>query len=684
MKKIFNLKNIWRKYIFPTDEINTIEFENHLVSLISFILCFLCSVLNYFYFKFFARTHNMGANLNSFILLLFGIVYLIIFKFKIEETSKKRLLNILTILIIFFIVHRYYPIIGPAVWSFSFVPIIVSVLRKNKSILILLSVELFLSGIYVWYLNTYYEFDEVYYISQFTAFSILFLITSIVSFVNDSKNRKIESQFSDLRNLTFDLETTNAAIEEEIEEHQKTILLLDESEKKFKSIVHALPDVIFKLDYNGKFIDCESLNTAWLLMPKEEFLGRNLEDILPEEISKLALEKIWMTLETNKMQTIEYKLENFGRTCFYEGRFVKANSFEIYAILRDMTESKQKQEIIEYMSYHDHLTGLYNRRFFEEELKRLDTERNLPFTIALVDVNGLKLTNDAFGHLAGDKLLKRVSMILKNQCRSDDIVARIGGDEFVILLPKTSHEETDTIVNRIYKKISKEKSESIIISVSIGWDTKLVVNQLMKDVFIKAEEHMYRKKLTESKSMRNKTIQVILKTLNEKSEREKIHSENVSLISKQIGEAMKLDYETVKEIEIAGLMHDIGKISVNENILNKSGNLTAAEYDEVKRHTESSYQILKSVDRYSSLAEYALCHHERWDGKGYPRGLAGEEIPLVARIIAVADAYEAMIAIRPYKKALSKEEAMEELKKHSGSQFDPKIVNAFMGVRSGT
>ena len=229
-------------------------------------------------------------------------------------------------------------------------------------------------------------------------------------------------------------------------------------------------------------------------------------------------------------------------------------------------------------------------------------------------------------------------------------------------------------MNRIYDAINDERLESIVMSVSIGWDTKLNIDQKVTDVFIKAEESMYRRKLSETQSMRNLTIQVILKTLNEKSLLEKDHADRVSYLSKKIGEAMQLDSAMLLETEIAGLMHDIGKITIHENILNNPGLLSDEDYDEMKRHPESSYHILKSVDAYAYLSEHALYHHERWDGLGYPKGLKGEEIPLIARIIAVAEAYEAMTSNRPYRDKKTPEEAITELQRYSGSQFDPAIV----------
>ncbi|MGE5544515.1 MAG: PAS domain S-box protein [Bacillota bacterium] len=347
-------------------------------------------------------------------------------------------------------------------------------------------------------------------------------------------------------------------------------------------------------------------------------------------------------------------------------------------VFRDFTEKREKQKEIVYLSYHDQLTGLYNRRFFEEEKKRLDTPRNLPITLVMADVNGLKLTNDAFGHSVGDELLRRAAEVIKKELRADDIIARIGGDEFCILLPKTSSREAEGIIKRIRKAVAQEKVGNAVLSISFGWGTKQESGEDMDQVFKRAEDEMYRYKLSESTGMRYQTVKLIIQGLYAKHTREELHSFRVSQLCGEIGSALGLSLEAIRELRTGGLMHDIGKITIDENILEKSGPLTESERLEVNRHVETGYRILSSVNEFAQIAEFVLAHHERWDGWGYPRGLKGEEIPLEARIIAIADAYDAMTTERPYCRALSKEEAIRELRENAGSQFDPVITQVFI------
>lgn len=473
------------------------------------------------------------------------------------------------------------------------------------------------------------------------------------------------------------IQKVNESLEVEVAEHGKALKLLGESQQRFKSIVNALPDIIFIMDQDGVFIDYEASASLWHQSSRDSLLGKNLYELFPKDVSNLCMSKIKEALRTNKLQTFEYQ-ETLDETAnYYDVRLIKFQDSQVFTIVRNITETRKMQLTNEYLSYHDQLTGVYNRRYFEEALIQFDSEEYLPIAIAMADVNGLKLTNDAFGHQTGDKLLRLVTDILRRNCPRQGFISRIGGDEFVIICPNTSQVEMSELSMSIYRSISSEREEHPILSLSIGWEMKTTPEQTMTDIFNKAEEQMYRRKLTESQSSRNQTIQAIMKTLNEKNAREKIHSERVSAISRLIGEAMNLDYGTIKEIETAGLLHDIGKIAVDENILNKDGRLTDDEYNNIKKHPESSYQILKSINAYAGLAEDVLSHHERWDGNGYPRRLKGEEISLIARIICVADAYEAMTADRAYRKAMAKEDALIELKKYSGTQFDEAIVRLF-------
>lgn len=346
--------------------------------------------------------------------------------------------------------------------------------------------------------------------------------------------------------------------------------------------------------------------------------------------------------------------------------------------IMDITMQKKAQAEIEFLSYHDRITGIYNRRFYEEELLRLDIKRNLPLTLVMADVNGLKLVNDSFGHHLGDELLRKTANIIKGVCRADDIVARLGGDEFVILLPKTDNFEAEEIIKRIKSISLNEKVGVVDISISFGCETKHGEEIPIHEVFKNAEDNMYRNKLYESASLKSKMIGLIMNTLYEKSYREMAHSKGVSGICERIALKMTFDQETINRIKIAGLMHDIGKMGIDEKILNKAGTLSIDEWHEIKRHPEIGYRMLSTSNEFSEMANVVLEHQERWDGQGYPKGLKGEEISLQARIIAIADAYDAMTSGRSYKKQFEKDEAIAEIRRGAGTQFDPHIANVFI------
>ena len=349
-------------------------------------------------------------------------------------------------------------------------------------------------------------------------------------------------------------------------------------------------------------------------------------------------------------------------------------------------EKKEKVKKISYLSYHDQLTGLYNRRFFEEEIKRLDNPRNLPLSIIMGDVNGLKLTNDAFGHQAGDKLLKMIGDIILKSIRGNDVGARWGGDEFTILLPTSGDDVAEVLINRIHKKIKEVFFEYGNLSISFGIGTKKEEHEDINEIFTFAEKLMYQNKLVESDSIHGQTINAIMATLFEKSIEVKEHSMRVSELATLIAEKMGLSKTNINDIKTMGMIHDIGKIIIDLNILDKPSKLTDEERKIIQQHPLSGSRMLNTSPEYARLSVGVLHHHERIDGKGYPNGILGNQIPLESKIIAVADSFDAMTAKRPYRLTpLTLEEAINELKKYSGTQFDKKVVDVFVNkvLKSG-
>lgn len=475
---------------------------------------------------------------------------------------------------------------------------------------------------------------------------------------------------------------------EDITERRKMENVLRKTSKALEITLASIGDGVISTDKNGNIAVLNRVAEALTGWTQEEAKGKPIEEVF-NVINKFTLEKninivkrVIESRETDILEDnslliskdgIERAIEDSAAPIFG----VNGEIDGIVLVFRDVTEKKRKQDELEFQSFHDQLTGLYNRRFYEEEVRRLDVERNLPITIALGDVNGLKLINDSLGHAVGDELLIKAAEAITKGCRADDIIARLGGDEFVIIFPKTDTSEAAKIIKRIKDLSSKEKVGSISLSITFGFETKKEKGENIREVFKNTEDHMYRHKLSESLSLKSKIIPLIMETLYEKNHREMLHSKRVSELCADIATGMYLGINDIEQIKIAGLLHDIGKIAVDEKILNKPGKLTEYEWVVIKRHSEVGYRILSSVNEFSEIAEYILEHHEKWDGGGYPRGIKGKKILLQARIISIANAFDAMTSKRPYGEALTQEEAIKKIKRGSGTHFDPEISRIF-------
>lgn len=466
---------------------------------------------------------------------------------------------------------------------------------------------------------------------------------------------------------------------------------LEKSNTLFSSILESSPEIIvFALDtqYRYAAYNKRHRDTMQQLWGQSISIGTNMLDIITEEQERLRAKANFDRALQGKTFSVEetYGGEQFSHVYwqdYYSPIVARDGSIEgMTCFVLNITARKEAEAQSQYLSYHDKLTGLYNRRYYEDTLIKINTEQNYPISIVMGDLNGLKLVNDAFGHFVGDELLKQAAAAITGVCTPEAMVARWGGDEFIILLPHTTSRGAENFVASVKEQCAKTQVNSIHLDISFGWSTLQNTEQDIHAVIIHAENRMYQHKMSESKSMRSQTIQTIMHTLHEKNPREEAHSKRVGELSQKTGICMGLPETEVKALYLMGYLHDIGKIAVEEGILNKPGKLTAKERDTLRKHPEIGCRIIRSSYENSDFAEAVLAHHEKWDGTGYPKGLKGNEIPLFSRIISVVDSYDAMISERPYQKAMTPQEALLELQNHAGQQFDPEVVKAFVRCMS--
>ncbi|WP_243733893.1 diguanylate cyclase domain-containing protein [Halanaerobium saccharolyticum] len=355
------------------------------------------------------------------------------------------------------------------------------------------------------------------------------------------------------------------------------------------------------------------------------------------------------------------------------------NQLKIFTDVITTAISKHLDNLkIRELSYYDSLTGLYNRRFFEVELARLDSKRQLPISILMADLNGLKIINDSYGHKMGDQMLKKAAEILKSSLREEDILARQGGDEFIILLPQTDKKTSMEIIQRIKEKTGRIDGLELPLSIAVGQATKFSPKEDIVEVIKAADNQMYENKLSESRSSKSNIVQGLINVLDTKSSETKEHALRMTKLAFDFGEKLGLTESDQNRLSLLATLHDIGKINISERILNKADKLTDQEWEIMKKHTEQGYKIASSSEEFASVAEEIFSHHENWDGSGYPRQLKKKEIPYLARIISLIDAYDVMTYERPYSKAMSEEETIKEIKKCSGTQFDPELAAKFI------
>jgi len=359
----------------------------------------------------------------------------------------------------------------------------------------------------------------------------------------------------------------------------------------------------------------------------------------------------------------------------------------------------------------DSLTGLLNRRGFEElfetELERA-RRSGRPLSVIVGDLDGFKAINDRFGHAAGDHVLEKLSQILQTVKRRIDTAARIGGEEFAVIAPESDHHAGYILAERMRREVRETFArdphqltislgvatfprhgataealiaggdEALYAAKKLGRDRSVVYNPEISETLMAATGHP-----TPRSERHSSTVLALAEVIDIRDSGTAAHSETVGRYAGAIARELGLPGDLVERVRFGGIVHDVGKIGIPDSVLRKPGWLDQEDWIEMRRHPEIGARILRGANL-DDIGEWVLAHHERPDGRGYPSGLAGADIPLEARILAVADAYEAMTSDRVYRPAMAPAAAREELRRCSGTQFDSRVVDAFLGLLART
>ncbi|RJX18557.1 MAG: diguanylate cyclase [Ammonifex sp.] len=468
----------------------------------------------------------------------------------------------------------------------------------------------------------------------------------------------------------------------EISERKKVEEELRNAKALLEGVLDAIPDAVGIQDPDHRIIRLNKAGYRLLQLTPEQAKGKRCFELIgrTSRCRPCATERAW---RTKRLERVEKYVPELGLYLDCRSNPILDENGEIQIVVEqfyDVTERRRMEEQLQHLSQHDPLTGLYNRTYFEDAMHHLEGSRSTPIGIILCDVDGLKLVNDTMGHDAGDNLLVAAADVIRKCFRHGDVVARIGGDEFAVLLTRSDRTAVEGACQRIRDALAKynEANPEIPLSISVGFavgeEGTINVGELYKE----ADNNMYREKLHRSRSARSAIVQTLMKTLEAKDFITEGHVDRLQDLVAGIAAAIGLPDHRVSDLRLLALFHDIGKVGVSDRILLKPGPLTADERAEMQRHCEIGHRIAQSIPDLPPIADWILKHHEWWNGEGYPLGLKGEDIPLECRILAIADAFDAMTNDRPYRKAMPVEEAVEELKRCVGTQFDPDLVEEFV------
>ena len=482
-------------------------------------------------------------------------------------------------------------------------------------------------------------------------------------------------------------------IVQDVDKQVKTLDALQESERSKGLLLSHLPGMAYRCRYDQDWTmeyvspGCKEL-TGY---DPDDFIdnkNKSFSDIIDSSYHE-TLRNQWAQIvlkHSNFRAEYEIITANSDRKWVLElGQAVYNEKGDVQAlegIIIDITDVKLRDAQIQYMDMHDVMTGAFNRKYLEIETIRTNQAVYCPMVVMIADINGVRLINDAFGYKEGDQLIIQAASILKQSCGRDALVFRTGGDEFTVLIPHHASKDLHELINRVNHHVDVYNSQvanpamslSLSLGASLRDDIAMSFDQVMKE----AIESLHKNKLLDRKSHFSSVISSMQATMFAKSEETEEHTERLAKYVRRMGEWLNLSQSQMDNLILLSLLHDIGKIGIPEHILHKPGKLSDEEWVIMRKHTEIGYRIALASPELHSIAPYILTHHERWDGMGYPKGIKGEEIPLLARILSIVDAYDAMTQDRVYRKGMDRASAISELQRCAGSQFDPSLVDLFI------